>query len=142
MSIPDKKQLLNWAENYVKLWNEHDKEGWEKNYRAVASGEVRMFDPVGTPRKTGFESCCLESWELFNSRVRFRIQPGTLFVLGNTVAWLLENHITVDGKEIVGLSIETYEFQEDGSLDIKTWYHVPERTEDELGQMFQEYLPE
>ena len=42
----------------------------------------------------------------------------------------------------VGLSIETYRFEPDGSVVIRTYYKVPEPTDDELGNMFKEYLPE
>jgi hypothetical protein len=42
----------------------------------------------------------------------------------------------------VGLSIETYRFEPDGSVVIRTYYRVPDRTDDELGEMFKTYLPE
>jgi hypothetical protein len=41
----------------------------------------------------------------------------------------------------VGLSIETYRFEADGSVVIRTYYRVPARTDGELGEMFQTYLP-
>lgn len=142
MPVPSRKQLLEWAEQYVSLWNAGDREGWIANWRRVAPGEFRMLDPVGTPEKRGFEHCALDSWDLFQPRVRFHIAPGTLFVCGNEVAWLLENHIIHDGQKTVGLSIETYRFGGDGSVVIRTWYRVPARGDDELGTMFQTYLPE
>ena len=40
------------------------------------------------------------------------------------------------------MSIETYRFEDDGSVVIRTYYKVPERGADELGEMFQTYLPE
>jgi hypothetical protein len=55
---------------------------------------------------------------------------------------VLENQITTDGNTHAALSIETYRFEPDGSVVIRTYYQVPERTNDELGQMFQTYLPE
>jgi len=58
------------------------------------------------------------------------------------VAWLLENHIQSDGREVVALSIETYRFEPDGSVVIRTYYRVPLRNKGELGEMFQAYLPE
>ena len=142
MPTPDKKQLLNWAEKYVNLWNAGDKQGWIDNWRSVAPGDFRMLDPVGTPEKVGFEHCAVDSWDLFQKRVHFKIQDGTLFVCGNEVCWLLENHITHDGEKTLGLSIENYRFEEDGSVTIRTFYRVPARTDDELGEMFKVYLPE
>lgn len=142
MPVPTRQQLRHWAENYVALWNAGDKEAWAANWRAVAPGDFRMFDPVGTPEKRGFETCALASWDLFQARVKFRIAQGSLFFNGNEVAWLLENTITADGRTVVARSIETYRFDEDGSVLIRTYYDVPARTQDELGQMFQTYLPE
>ena len=142
MPSPIRQQLQDWAKNYVALWNAGDREGWARNWRSVAPGDFSMLDPVGTPEKRGFELCALKSWDLFQSRVKFRVVDGTLFICGNEVAWVLENQITADGKTTAALSIETYRFEPDGSVVIRTYYQVPERTNDELGQMFQTYLPE
>src|SRR5215813_12703656 len=137
MASPSRQQLQDWAKNYVALWNAGDRDGWARNWRSVAPGDFRMLDPVGTPEKRGFELCALKSWDLFQARVKFKVVDGTLVICGNEVAWVLENQITADGKTTAALSIETY-----GSVVIRTYYRVPERTDDELGQMFQTYLPE
>jgi hypothetical protein len=142
MASPTRQQLQDWAKNYVALWNAGDRDAWARNWRSVAPGDFRMLDPVGTPEKRGFEHCALDSWDLFQKRVKFRIVDGTLFICGNEVAWTLENSITADGKTHAALSIETYRFEPDGSVVIRTYYKVPERTKDELGQMFQTYLPQ
>ena len=142
MPTPTREALKQWAESYVALWNAGDKKAWVENWRKAAPGEFRMLDPVGTPEKIGFEDCCAKSFDLFQPNVTFKIQAGTLFICGNEVAWLLENHIAADGREFVGYSIETYRFEEDGSVVIRTFYKVPARTDDELGTMFKEYLPE
>lgn len=144
MSVPTPSfdALKHWAEQYVALWNAGDKQGWVANWRKVGPGEFRMLDPVGTPEKVGFEDCCAKSFDLFQPNVKFRIQPGTLFICDNEVAWLLENHIQSGGRETIGYSIETYRFEPDGSVVIRTYYKVPARTDDELGRMFEEYLPE
>jgi hypothetical protein len=101
-----------------------------------------MLDPVGTPEKRGFESCCAGPFDLFQPKVRFRIQPGSLFICGNEVAWLLENHVSADDGSRVHLSIETYRFEPDGSCVIRTYYRVPQKQEGELGAIFDVYLPE
>ncbi len=142
MGIPNREQLKRWAENYINFWNAGDKEAWVKNWRSVAPGDFHMFDPVGTPEKRGFEECASKPFDLFQPKVKFKIHEGAFFICGNEVAWLLENHITADGRSFVGLSIETYRFEPDGSVLIRTYYRVPERSADELGQMFEQYLPE
>jgi hypothetical protein len=142
MATPTRKQLEEWATNYVALWNAGDKDGWVKNWKKVAPGDFRMLDPVGTPEKRGFEACAAKPFDLFQPKVRFKVVDGTLFICGNEVAWLLENHIDTGGQTLVGLSIETYRFEPDGSVVIRTYYQLPAQTDDELGQMFKEYLPE
>ncbi|MCB1688520.1 MAG: hypothetical protein KDI33_08545 [Halioglobus sp.] len=141
MPYPTKKALLNWAENYPTLWNAGDKRAWVENWRTVASGEFRMLDPVGTPEKRGFKKCCEDSWDLFQPRVKFRIQPGTLFVCANEVAWCLENHFQGSDGEEVKYSLETYRFGDDDSVDIRTYYRVPAHSNAQLGDIFKTYLP-
>jgi hypothetical protein len=143
MPAPDKKALINWATNYPLLWNAGNKQDWIDNYRTVFQGDsVRMLDPVGTPEKVGFKHCCEDSWDLFQPRVRFKIQEGTLFVCGNEVAWCLENHFDGPDGEQVQYSLETYVYGEDGSLFIRTYYRVPAHQDDSIGDLFEEYLPE
>ena len=142
MPVPTREQLLQWAERYVALWNAGDKAGWIRNWKSVAPGEIRMLDPVGTPEKRGFESCCAGPFDLFQPKVRFRVQEGALFVCGNEVAWLLENHFNEGGASRVHRSIETYRFEADGSCVIRTYYRVPEPGDGALGALFESYLPE
>ena len=111
------------------------------NWRTVAPGEFTMLDPVGTPQKRGFQHCALDSFDLFQPTVKYRIAPGTMFICGAEVAWLMENHIDQGGEQRVGFSIETYRFGEDGSVDIRTFYKVPAHSDGRLGTLFQTYLP-
>ncbi|MEM7410284.1 MAG: hypothetical protein AAF430_08630 [Myxococcota bacterium] len=142
MAVPNRKALLEWAHNYVDLWNAGDKEAWTANWKKVGPGEFRMLDPVGTPEKVGFEHCCLDSWGLFQDRVKFKFHNDIVLVNGNEVAWVLENHITTDGDTMMSTSIETYRFEENGDVTIRTYYKVPARDDTELGEMFQTYLPQ
>ena len=142
MPIHSRADLLQWAHAYVELWNAGEKQAWIDNWRRVGPGEFRMLDPVGTPEKLGFQHCCVDSWDLFQDRVKFEHHDGIVMVNGNEVAWVLENHITTDGQAHTAISIETFRFEEDGSVVIRTWYHVPQRDESELGEMFQTYLPD
>jgi len=141
MSTKSFAELKNWAENYTRLWNAGDKQAWIDNYRKLAPGEFRMLDPVGTPEKVGFQHCCVDSWDLFQPSVKFRVVPGSLFICGNEVAWLLENHFHSGGRDQIGLSIETYRFEDNGDLTIRTYYKVPRHSEAEIGELFQTYLP-
>ena len=140
MAVPSREQLLQWADRYVALWNAGDKAGWIRNWKSVAPGDFRMLDPVGTPEKRGFEACAARPFDLFQPTIRFQIQKGSLFVCGSEVAWLMENHATLDGRRAVHLSIETYRFEPDGSVVIRTYYDVPSQ-DAPLGELFEQYLP-
>ena len=142
MAAPGKRELLNRAENYVSTWNAGDKDAWVANWRSVLNGEIRMLDPVGTPEKIGFEEACLQAYDMFQPAVKFRIQPGTLFVCDNEVAWLLENHIGRLDSGQIEYSIETYRFDDDGSVTVRTYYRVPTHQDKALGDIFKEYQPQ
>jgi hypothetical protein len=142
MAKPSREQMQRWADNYVALWNAGDKEAWVRNWRSIAPGDFRMLDPVGAPEKHGFEQCAANAFDLFQPKVKFKIHQDAIFFCDNEVAWVLENHITADGHTTVGLSIETYRFEPDGSVVIRTYYRVPRRTNDEVGELFKDYLPE
>jgi len=140
---PTHEELLHWARHYSQYWNDGDKEGWINNYRTVFQGDnVRMLDPVGTPEKSGFQKCCADSFDLFQDHVKFEIPEETLFVLGNTVSWVMHNIISSSGKTGLAKSIETYQFEPDGSLIIKTWYDVSGARSGEIGASMREYLPD
>jgi len=141
MATPSREQLQQWAKNYVALWNAGDKQAWIANWKSVAPGDFRMLDPVGTPEKRGFEACAAKPFDLFQPSVKFHISEGSLFICANEVAWLMENHATIDGRTAVHRSIETYRFEPDGSVVIRTFYDVPQ-PDSALGDLFQVYLPE
>ncbi|MFK7732988.1 MAG: hypothetical protein AB8B48_15315 [Pseudomonadales bacterium] len=141
--IPTREALKAWANNYDKLWTAGDKQGWIDSYRTVVQGDaIRMLDPVGTPEKFGFKHCCEDSWDLFQPNVKFHIPKESLFVLANEVCWVMNNHVTKNGEVFVEPSIESFRFEPDGSLVIRTWYRIPKHNDGELGEMFQTYLPD
>ncbi len=140
---PTEKELLTWSRNHPKYWNAGDRQAWIDNYRSVlATDAVRMLDPVGTPEKFGFQHCLVDSFDLFQSTIKFHIPEETLFVNGNSVGWVMHNIITSSGETSTMLSIETYHFEPDGSLAIRTWYRLPHGAGGDLGRVFSEYLPD
>lgn len=141
MGTPTRTELLSWADRYVELWNSGDKEAWILNWKRVAPGEFIMVDPVGTTPKSGFEGCASEPYDLFQPTMTFRVDPSTRFVCGNEVAWVMENRIEKDGQVELLLSIETYIFGSDGSVEIRTHYDVPDADNEVAGELFQKYLP-
>ncbi|HKK53232.1 MAG TPA: nuclear transport factor 2 family protein, partial [Myxococcota bacterium] len=129
MASPSREALLEWAKGYVEHWNSGDKEAWVANWKKVAPGDFVMLDPVGTPPKSGFEGCAAEPYDLFQPSTHFHVDPATMFVCGNEVAWVMENTFTKDGETSLMRSIEVYRFGEDGSVEIRTHYDVPESSD-------------
>ena len=117
MPIPTREQLERWAQGYSGLWNAGDKPAWIRNWKAVAPGDFRMLDPVGTPEKRGFEECAAQPYDLFQPGLRLVVPAATKFICSNEVAWVMENHFTVEGELIVMRSIEEFRFEADGSVD-------------------------
>lgn len=142
MPTPTREALLAWAKGYVELWNSGDKEAWVANWKKVAPGDLVMVDPVGTPPKHGFDGCCAEPYDLFQPTTHFYVDPETMWVCGNEVAWVMTNTFTNDGVKQEMKSIEVYRFGDDGSVEIRTHYDVPEASDPVAGHLFSEYLPE
>ncbi len=141
MAAPTREQLEIWAEGYAALWNAGDKQAWIANWKAVAPGDFQMLDPVGTPPRRGFQTCCADAWDMFQPLMRLEVAEGTRFICGNEVAWLMRNHTVVDGEAHVMLSIDNYRFGDDGSVEVRTWYDPPTDADDEIGDVFRTYLP-
>ena len=141
MAYPTREQLEAWADGYVRLWNEGNKEAWVANWKSVAPGDFTMWDPVGTPPKNGFEHCAADSFDLFQPTVKFNVPRETMFINGNHVGWVMQNVFERDGETGHHSSIETYEFGDDGSVVIRTYYVVPSHDDEALGSLFKTYLP-
>ena len=113
-----------------------------QEYTAVIDGcGFTMVDPVGTPPKHDFEGCCADPYDLFQPTMTLYVDPSTMFVCGNEVAWVMQNSVTKDGETSVFKSIEVFRFGEDGSVEIRTHYDVPDASDPAAGELFQEYLP-
>jgi hypothetical protein len=50
-------------------------------------------------------------------------------VNGNEMAWVVENYFGTEPNVQMGYSIETFAWDEDGNLLIKTYYPMPENVE-------------
>jgi len=140
--MPTHEELEIWAKNYVKLWNEGKKQAWVENWQNLCYGDFKMYDPVGTPPKFDFNGCCVEPFDLFQPSTEFYVDPATRFICANEVAWVMENTFRKDGKEERMKSIEVYRFGDDGSVEIRTHYDVPEAADPVAGELFSTYLPD
>ena len=122
--IPSREARLAHASVHCELWNAEKKDEWVASWRTIAQGEVRLLDPVGTKEKTGFETATSKAYDKF--RPHLEMHMLTVHVNGNEMAWVIENHFKAGEEVLKTYSIETFQWEEDGSLLIKTYYPMPE----------------
>lgn len=123
-AVPSREARLAHAEKHAELWNAGRKDDWLGSFKSIAPAAVRLFDPVGTEEKTGFEVAFTENWDRFQSILKLRVV--TVQVNGNEMAWTIENRFGTEPNVQVGYSIETFAWDDAGNLLIKTYYPMPE----------------
>jgi hypothetical protein len=79
---------------------------------------------VGTKEKHGLDHATLDAWEMFQSILRLR--QVVVHVNGNEMAWTNENSVTIGDETHSTMSIETFSWEPNGNLTIKTYYDMPE----------------
>lgn len=88
-SVPSRQARLAHAAKHAELWNAGEKDAWVASWRTICPGEVRMFDPVGTAEKHGFDAATSDAFDMFQSILK--IKMITVQVNGNEMAWVCEN---------------------------------------------------
>ncbi|MGB6511465.1 MAG: hypothetical protein WBF57_00500 [Mycobacterium sp.] len=122
--VPSRQARLAHAAKHAELWNAGKKDEWVASWRTICTGDVRIFDPVGTQEKHGFEAATSDAFDMFQSILK--IKMITVQVNGNEMAWVCENHFGTEPKVQMAHSIETFAWDDDGNLLIKTYYPMPE----------------
>jgi hypothetical protein len=122
MAIPTRRARLEHAAKHCPLWNQGDREAWVASWRTIADGPLYMHDPVGTELKHGPNAADYmgHTFDLFQRQLN--MQMLTVKVNGNEMAWVIESRF---GKLPPGLSIETFRWEPDGALHVKTYYDMP-----------------
>jgi hypothetical protein len=110
--VPSRQARLAHAAKHAELWNAGKKDEWVASWRTICPGEVRMFDPVGTEEKHGFDTATSEAFEMFQSILK--IKMITVQVNGNEMAWVCENHFGTESNVQMAYSIETFAWDDDG----------------------------
>jgi hypothetical protein len=83
-----------------------------------------MEDPVGTPVKRGWEILG-EAWDASPNQ-DWKLSIDRLIVCGNEGAAVIRNEGSVQGTALTVVSIEVYQFGDDGSVHTKTYWEAPE----------------
>ncbi|MDT7770763.1 MAG: hypothetical protein QOI30_3780 [Mycobacterium sp.] len=121
--VPSHAARLAHAAKHAELWNAGKKDEWVASWRTICPAEVRMFDPVGTEEKHGFAAATSEAFDMFQSILK--IKMITVQVNGNEMAWVCENYFGAEPNVQMAHSIETFAWDDDGNLLIKTYYPMP-----------------
>jgi hypothetical protein len=124
MGVPSREARLAHARQHCELWNAGKKDEFVASWRTIATGDVTMFDPVGTKAKHGFEYATSHAFDMFQPCTKMDML--TVKVNGSEMAWVIENHFTAGDTTTKALSIETFQWAENGDLTIKTYYDMPE----------------
>jgi hypothetical protein len=123
-AVPSRQTRLAHAAKHAELWNAGRREEWLESWRTIAPGRVRMFDPVGTEEKLGFDTATADAFDMFQSILK--VTMITVQVNGNEMAWVCENHFGTEPSVQKAYSIETFAWDDNGDLLIKTYYPMPE----------------
>jgi hypothetical protein len=123
-AVPSRKARLAHAAQHAELWNAGKREEWIASWRTIVPAQVRMFDPVGTEEKLGFDAATGDAFDMFQSILK--IKMITVQVNGNEMAWVCENSFGTEPNVQKAYSIETFAWDGDGNLLIKTYYPMPE----------------
>ena len=122
--VPSRKAQLAHAAKHGELWNAGKKDEWVASWRTICLGEVTMFDPVGTEEKRGFATATSDVFDTFGSILKIKML--TVQVNGDEMAWACENFFGTEPNVESAYSIETFAWDQDGNLLIKTYYPMPE----------------
>jgi hypothetical protein len=125
MNIPTREARMAHAAKHCELWNAGKKQEWIDSWRSIVKTDtVIMFDPVGTEEKQGFDHFTNYAYDLFQSILKMHML--TVKVNGNEMAWVIESHFQPGEDLIKAISIETFQWCNDGSFLIKTYYDMPD----------------
>jgi hypothetical protein len=122
MTSPTREARLAHAEKHCPLWNAGDRGAWVASWRTIAKGGLTMYDPVGTELKSGPDAADYmgHTFDLFQKHLN--MQMLTVKVNGNEMAWVIESRF---GSFDPMSSIETFRWDADGTLHVKTYYDMP-----------------
>jgi steroid Delta-isomerase len=108
--------------DHVRLWNSGDRSAW----LALFADDVTFDDPVGVPTKHG-RGALQTSWDTSQRPDRsWRLDPRRVVLCGDEAAIILDNHGTLDGREVTIESIEVWKINPAGLVSAVRAYFAPD----------------
>ena len=123
MAVPTRDERLAHAAVHFDLWNEGQKQRWLDSWSTIASGALYMYDPVGTELKHHASAVEYMAYTFDLFQEHLNMQCLVVHANGDEMAWVNENRFA---DLPVMYSIETFRWDPDGTLHIKTYYDMPE----------------
>ncbi|MDB6061260.1 MAG: hypothetical protein JWM78_1363 [Verrucomicrobiaceae bacterium] len=120
MAAATPEQIRDFFHLQIELWNAQNIDAFLAAFHAIATGGFRVEDPVGSANKDGWP--VLE--ELCRVYKGWHMEIINFIVNGKHAAAHIKNTGVFDGKPITAHSIETYVFEDDGSM-LARYYHPP-----------------
>jgi len=117
MPAANADEIRRFFERYFESWNAHDKDGFLDAWHAVAT-DVYAEDPEGRLLRSGWDECVIRPWDLMNASVK--MSPEEVVVRATEAALVLRVEATIDEQVVISRSTETFHFQEDGRVVIRT----------------------
>ena len=123
MAVPSPEEIRQFLIRGYALWNEDDKERWLQHQRSFGTGEPSFEDPVGSPRKRGWDVLS-EMWDATGTQ-RLHIEIQHIIVCGNEAVVVALNFGAVKGNPLLIRSVDCYRFEDDGSTFSRTFWEPP-----------------
>jgi hypothetical protein len=106
-----------------RLWNERDRDGWLRLWRAAVPGEHVIEMPTGSEPRRGFDAARVQVWDQSQP---CEIRTHQLIVCGDSIAALSENINQVNGERLSVFSIDVYDFDDSGNCYERSYFSIPD----------------
>ena len=120
MTAPDEGTIRKILERSFELWNAGDRDGYLALAEEMAPGGFSIEDPVGTPPITTMDGLA----ELLDRTRGWTLSTDRVLVCGSSAAMVTRAEGEVDGATVTVTSIDTYDFADDGSLVMRSFYEA------------------
>ena len=123
-AVPSRKARLAHAAQHAELWNAGKREEWIASWRTIVPSGSSHVRPRGHRGEGRIRHATGDAFDMFQSILR--IKMITVQVNGDEMAWVCENSFGTEPNVQKAYSIETFAWDADGNLLIKTYYPMPE----------------
>jgi hypothetical protein len=122
MTNPTEQEIKDFVANQCAIWMAHDKEAYTNLWRSIATKDVIVEDPVGTPPKIGWGQWS-DMWDRFNP-FTLEYRPERVYVCGNEAVIAFYHKMNTGGEIVEIRDIEIWKF-DNGTVNVRCWWDLP-----------------